>query len=54
MDLKRHAAIWEDFWDGFVSDRAGRKRPLLMRSIATGWEVVTLDLRDIRLGDYAL
>ena len=28
IDLKKHGAIWEDFWDGLVN-RAGRKRAFL-------------------------
>jgi hypothetical protein len=29
IDLKRHRAIWEDFWDGLVSEsrRKGKRTP---------------------------
>jgi hypothetical protein len=26
IDLKRHGAIWEDFWDGIISESRRRKR----------------------------
>jgi hypothetical protein len=29
IDLKKHGAIWKDFWDGLGLNRAGRKRAFL-------------------------
>ena len=26
IDLKKHGAIWEDFWDGFVSDTRRKEK----------------------------
>lgn len=29
IDLKKHGAIWEDFWDGFVSESRRREKSVL-------------------------
>ncbi len=26
IDLKKHGAIWEDFWDGLVSESCGKEK----------------------------
>jgi hypothetical protein len=26
IDLKKHAAIWEDFWDGLVSEKRRKEK----------------------------
>ena len=26
IDLKKHAAVWEDFWDGFVSETRRKEK----------------------------
>ena len=26
IDLKKHAAIWEDFWDGYVSESRRKEK----------------------------
>ncbi len=26
IDLKKHSAIWEDFWDGFVSESRRKEK----------------------------
>jgi hypothetical protein len=33
IDLKKHGAIWEDFWDGFVSE-SRRKEAFPTNNIA--------------------
>ncbi|MGA2736561.1 MAG: hypothetical protein ABSG65_03820 [Bryobacteraceae bacterium] len=34
IDLKKHAAVWDDFSDGLISNRAGRKRAFLTSNTA--------------------
>ena len=34
IDLKKHGAIWEDFYDGLVPNRAARKRAFLTSNTA--------------------
>jgi len=33
LDLKKHGAIWEDFWDGLMSESRPRKRAFLTSNI---------------------
>jgi hypothetical protein len=28
IDLKKHGAIWEDFWDGFVSESRRKEKSI--------------------------
>jgi hypothetical protein len=28
IDLKKHRAVWEDFWDGLVSESRGKEKAL--------------------------
>jgi transposase len=28
IDLKKHAAIWEDFWDGLVSEKRRKEKAI--------------------------
>jgi glucose-6-phosphate isomerase len=28
IDLKKHRALWEDFWDGLVSESRGKERSI--------------------------
>lgn len=34
IDLKKHGAVWEDFWDGLVSESRRKKKAFLTRNTA--------------------
>ena len=36
IDLKKHGAIWEDFWDGFVSESRRKEKGIPLRAISRG------------------
>jgi hypothetical protein len=33
IDLKRHGALWEDFWDGIISESRRKEKGIPIRKI---------------------
>jgi hypothetical protein len=36
IDLKRHGAIWEDFWDGLISESRRKEKGVPFEKIKAG------------------
>lgn len=34
IDLKKHGAIWEDFWDGLISESRRKEKAMSYRAIS--------------------
>lgn len=33
IDLKKHRAIWEDFWDGVISESRRKEKGILLQKV---------------------
>lgn len=36
IDLRKHGAIWEDFWDGLVSESRRKEKDIPFEKVRTG------------------